>query len=113
MFGLPRPLVYALGALMALVALYLLIDAYGDARYKAGVSDTDLAWKAAGEKLEAQAKASAKDADAASVKRVEAFNEQVAREKEELDDAIASGDSPLDVLFGGMSDDEGGDPSAP
>jgi hypothetical protein len=99
-FTLPRPLLYAIGALVALLALYLLIDAYGDARYDKGKADTDAAWVAAGEKLEEQAAAAAKDADAPAVKRVEAWNEKVETEKERIDAATADGSSPLDALWG-------------
>lgn len=108
-FSIPRPLLYALGALVALVGLYLLIAAYGNARYDAGVSDTDAAWKAAAAKLEAQSAAAAQGAETEAVARQMDWNAKVEAEKERIDDAIASGDSPLDVLFG-VRDDKGGGP---
>lgn len=98
--SIPKPLLYVLGGLLALFALYLLLDAYGDARYDKGKADTDKAWIAAGEKLENQSVVAAGNADAPAVKRVEAWNEKVEAEKERIDAATSDGGSPLDALWG-------------
>lgn len=74
---------------------------YGHTRYQAGVADTDDKWKKAGELLEKQAVKSAGGAETKAVKRIEAQNDIVAKQKEKLDAAEKNGDSALDVLFGG------------
>ncbi len=90
-------LVYGLIALAVIGALWWLrADAYSD-----GVAATDAKWEEAGRRLEKQVRDAAGKADAASVKRVEQNNARVAQEKEKLDEAEATGSSPLDVLFGG------------
>ncbi len=88
---------------LVVLAFVLALNAYGDARYDAGVSETDAKWEEAGRRLEKQATVSAGKADAASVVRVEEFNDRVAAEKDRLDEAEREGSSPLDVLFGGNS----------
>ncbi len=85
---------------VVLVAFYLLLDAYGDSRFRAGEQATDARWKEAAWKLEAQAAAAASTATAASVARVMDYNAKVADDKERLDAAAVDGSSPLDVLFG-------------
>lgn len=84
---------------LLLVGFYLLLDAYGDSRYRAGVTATDTRWEEAGRKLEAKAAESATKADKASVVRVLDYNAKVADEKERLDATAVDGTSPLDVLF--------------
>lgn len=86
--------------LLILGAFYLMLDAYGDSRYRAGVSETDAKWEEAGRRLEEQARQSASAADKAAAKTIEAHNERVEAEKERIDEAIREGSSPLDVLFG-------------
>lgn len=76
--------------------LWLRADAYRD-----GAKATDAKWVAAGAALERKAHAAATEADERSAERVRTANEQLAREKEKLDEAEALGTSPLDVLFGG------------
>lgn len=104
-FGLGKraaqAIAYVALPLLLLGAFYLALDAYGDSRYYAGVTETDAKWEAAGRKLEAQAAASASAADTGSLVRVTDFNAKVAEEKEKLDAAATDGSSPLDVLFGG------------
>lgn len=96
----------ALVGLLAVAAVFFAIRAYGDARYDAGVADTDARWIAAGEKLEQESEASANAADAAAEARTIQFNDALAEEKEKIDEAIAAGADPLDVLFpsGGVPD---------
>jgi hypothetical protein len=89
----------ALAALGLIATIYFAIDAYGDARYDAGVSDTDKAWKAAAEKLEAEGQAAAEAADVQANTREEAWAAQVEREKEAIQDAMESGSSSLDAVF--------------
>ncbi len=90
---------FLLGALTALIGLGLW---YGHARYQDGVSDTDARWKAAGERLAKRAEKSALGADKREADRIEDHAAEVAAEKERIDEAVAAGDSPLDVLFGGL-----------
>jgi len=90
-------LTYAVLALALVCGVWWLrADAYSD-----GEAATDAKWVAAGERLERQAAEAAGKASAASAQRIEQNNARVAQEKEKLDDAEASGSSPLDVLFGG------------
>lgn len=91
---------YVVLPLLLLGAFYLALDAYGDSRFRAGVTETDDRWEAAGRKLEAQAAASASAADTTALVRAVDYNAKVAKEKEKLDAAATDGSSPLDVLFG-------------
>lgn len=102
-FSIPKPLLYALGALLVLGAFYLMLDAYGDSRYQAGSDNADARWEEAGRRLEQQAAQSRTKADDAAVVRGEAYMERVEVEKERIDEAVATGGSPLDVLFGADS----------
>lgn len=89
-----------LGAVLLLVAFYFALDAYGDARYDKGKADADAAWIEAGEKLKAKAAESGKKADVKAAERQAEHDAQVQAEKEKIDEALAEGSSPLDVLFG-------------
>lgn len=84
----------------AVIAIALSIWAYGNARYNAGVTDTDAKWDEAGERLARQAETARSEADAASAGRAAEEFERVKDEKEKIDAATDSGSSPLDVLFG-------------
>ena len=77
---------------------WLRADAYGD-----GERAADERWQEAGRKLERQAEASADRADDRAEIREAEFMEQVAEEKERIDEAERNGSSPLDALFGGGS----------
>lgn len=95
----------ALGAAVTLVALFIW---WGNARHSQGVEETDAKWQLAADKL---ARDASKSADAATRKeapRIAAHAAQVAAEKEKIDEALADGRSPLDVLFpaGGVRDDD-------
>lgn len=86
-----------IGAALAVVAAVLW---FGHARYQAGVRDTDAKWEAAGERLAAQAEKAGTVADRREADRIEDHAAAVAAEKERIDEAVADGRSPLDVLFG-------------
>lgn len=88
-----------IGVVGLIAALWIGLILYGNARYRAGVEDTDAKWVAAGEKLKAQAAKSATRADQAEARRIEDHTEQLAAEKERIDAAISEGRSPLDALF--------------
>jgi len=77
------------------------LDSYGDRRYKEGVAATDMKWEKASAALKAQAAQSAGKADDAAANRLTEHLAQATKEQEKVDDAIANGSSPLDVLFGG------------
>lgn len=85
--------------LLILGGLYLLLDAYGDAKYSAGVSDTDAKYAAASAKLHQDA-ANARDeaTKKAAVREAEGAAKLI-EEKEKIDEAVASGGDPFDVLF--------------
>lgn len=86
-------------AVVVLLAFYLVLDAYGDARYNAGKDHADAAWHAAAEALEAQSRASAADADKPADTRKAAYAAALRLEKEKIDATIAQGGDPLDILF--------------
>lgn len=90
--------------LLAIIAVLGLIwwrvDAFGDRRYRAGVTATDAKWEEAARRLQAAAAASATQADDAAANRLHTFENQVAAEQESIDAAEANGSSPIDVLFG-------------
>lgn len=88
-----------LGGLGAVALLIAGVWLYGHLQYKAGVRDTDQRWIAAGEKLKKEAAASASAADTKAAVATAEHVAQVRHEKEEIDEALARGDSPLDVLF--------------
>jgi hypothetical protein len=87
--------------LLLLAVFYLALDAYGDARYRAGKDDADAAWIAAGKKLEEQSDQAAAAADAGAAERAAEFSARLEQEKEAIDAAVADGGDPIDVLFPG------------
>lgn len=96
-FANKKWLAIAAGALLVIVFVWWLRhDAYKD-----GVRATDAKWVEAGRRLEEAAAKSATKADVSAEARAMEFNDKVLEEKEKLDEAERSGDSPLDVLFGG------------
>jgi hypothetical protein len=86
-------------ALVALGALYLILDAYGDARYDAGKDEADRQWRVASERLGRQSQDAAAAADRPAAERESAYADKLAAEKEKVDAAIADGGDPLDILF--------------
>lgn len=90
------PIAIAIGVVLA---FYLALNAYGDARYDAGKDDADAAWAAAAKRLEEQSDAAAGEAEVGAIEREREYLERVREEKEKVDAAIDSGGDPLDVLF--------------
>ena len=106
---LPTRTLIATGvALLVVVGLVVAILAWGQARYDAGKSKSDAQWQEASARLEATAREAGTTASAIETIRVREYNALVAEEKDLIDEAVADGRSPLDVLFGngGVRDDE-------
>ncbi len=86
--------------------IWLLILAWSQARYDAGhaagAAEADARWRAAARRLEQGLDRSADRADAREAARIRQYQAAVAEEKEKIDEAVADGRSPLDVLFGGL-----------
>lgn len=89
-----------LGAVLLMVAFYFALDAYGDSRYREGKKDADAAWIEAGNRLIAKSQKAGTKADKAAAAREADFAAKQEDEKERIDEAVAEGDSPFDVLFG-------------
>lgn len=93
------------GPLVALGLIIAGISAWGSSKYraghKAGVTETDAAYKTASDKFKADAAASASKADDKAVARLEEYQEQAKEDQAAVDAAIKEGSSPLDALFGG------------
>ena len=85
---------------LAVAVFFILLDAYGDARFREGESHADAKWQEASRALEEQAASAEDEEDALSAERVAEHNERVREERERLDEAETHGTSPLDVLFG-------------
>ena len=94
----------ALAAVASIVILVVVVLSWGQSRYDAGVTATDARWVEAGRRLEEQAATSADAADRREAPRIENHTARVAEEKEKIDEAVAAGSSPLDVLFGVRAD---------
>lgn len=94
-----KPLLILLAVALLVGAFYVMLDKYGDSRYDAGRRDEETAWKAAQDKLLAQAAAAATSADKTALAATIEHAAAVEEEKEKVDEAIANGTSPLDVLF--------------
>lgn len=99
-FAVPSWAWKLLGAVLLLIAFVAMIHMYGNARYKAGVSDTDKLWQEASERLTEKASHATEESNREAAERAADYAEQVAIEKEKIDDAVKNGDSPIDVLFG-------------
>jgi len=85
--------------ILILVLFYLSLDAYGDSRFREGRATGEAAWKAANDRLLKQAAQSADEADRVALAKAIDQAIKVEEEKERIDDAIANGSSPFDVLF--------------
>lgn len=94
-------LAYVAVPLLILAAFYLALDAYGDSRYREGKTAEAEAWKAAEERLLKKSAEAGARADKAAAARQAEHAAAVAEEREKVDEAVANGSSPLDVLFGG------------
>lgn len=101
MFGARDRLIAVGVGLLLILVVAVGVMVWGQSRYDAGVRDTDAKWKAAGLELARKAEASGRIADVREANRIEAHTAAVAEEREKIDEAVAAGDSPLDVLFGG------------
>lgn len=101
--GLSQPIAKAVAyvAIPALIigAFYLLLDAYGDSRYREGKKDANAAWQAASDKLIEKSQAAGTKADKAAAARQADFVAKQEDEKERIEHALDDGSSPLDVLF--------------
>ena len=95
-----------LGAVIVAVVIWLLILAWGQARYDAGhaagAAEADARWRAAAQRLEQRLDRTAAVADRREADRIRDHQAAVAQEKEKIDEAVDAGRSPLDVLFGGL-----------
>jgi hypothetical protein len=85
--------------LLVLGLVWLWLNAYGDRRYDEGIAAERSAWVEASEKLKQQAAASATKADDAAAERLAEHAVEAAVEQEKVNEAIAAGSSPIDVLF--------------
>lgn len=85
-----------------LIGLIVAVLAWGNGRYRQGQTDADARWQEASSRLERQARQAGTAADRQEAERIEDHAARVAREKEKIDEATASGASPLDALFGGV-----------
>lgn len=86
--------------LLALALLWWALDSYGDRRADEREAEVHATYKAASDRLKAQAAKSIAKADDAAAARVEQQQQQVQEELEALDEAQRNGSSPFDVLFG-------------
>lgn len=100
-FAVPRWAWVALGVLAALVAFYFVLDAYGDSRYREGVTAEREAWKEAERKLLAKAANATTKADKQADARAAEYAATVADERKKVNEAVSEGSSPFDVLFNG------------
>lgn len=93
-------LIAFIGIPVLIIALfYMALTFYGNSRYNAGKEASDQAWKDASAKLEYDALAAGTKADEAAALRTQDYNDKLLEEKEKIDEAISTGNSPLDVLF--------------
>lgn len=91
--------IIALVVLAVAGAFYAALDAYGDSQFEAGEAHSDKAWVEASNKLILKASDAETKADASATIRVAEQAVETAIEKEKIDEALAHGTSPLDVLF--------------
>lgn len=99
-FAMPRWAWFVLAGVMALLAFYLALDAYGDSRYREGKSAADKAWQEASNRLIDKAAKAGTKADTKAAARAADYAAKVEDEKEKIDAAVKEGSSPLDALFG-------------
>lgn len=91
----------AIAVVLLFVAWRVERDRYGDKREREGVEETDAKWKAASDKLIADAQAAGTKADKAAAARAADYAAKVEDERERIADAQAEGRSPFDEMFGG------------
>lgn len=103
--GFLSPKVWKIVGVIAVISLVLFLfwralDNYGDARYDDGIAAERAAWEEADRKLQIKVAMSQTEATASSIKREKQHAAAVAKEREKIDEAVAEGRSPFDVLFG-------------
>ncbi len=98
---LPRWAWIGLGAVALLLMFYLALDSYGDRRFGEGRQAEAKAWKDAEAKLLKKAAEAGTRADKVATARVAEHAAVVQEERKKVNEAVAEGSSPLDVLFGG------------
>lgn len=86
--------------LLILAAVYMLLDAYGDSRFREGKAAEKAAWQQAEAKFLKKAGEAEKKADKQAAAREADHIAAVAEERKKIDEAVANGSSPLDALFG-------------
>lgn len=79
--------------------LYFLFDRAMDAAYDKGVKDTRAVYQKASDELMKDAGEAKTKADKQATIAAVQYAEKVEAEKEKIDDAIANGTSPYDVMF--------------
>ena len=95
-------ILYVVAPILVVLILWLALSLYGSSRYKAGERAADARWVEAGRKLEIAAAKSAEQATKNEAPRIAEHQTQVRAETERIDEAVAAGSSPFDVLFGGV-----------
>lgn len=100
--AVPRWVWVAVFALILLAVFWWSLMAWGQARFDAGVAAADARWAEASQRLEDRAREAGQVADIKEAERIQEHAAETAAERERLNDAIDRGDSPLDVLFGGV-----------
>lgn len=93
---LARRIAIGVGGLVLLIVAVML---YGNAKYRAGVRDTDAKWQLASDRAIDKAATAADRATRLEAPKVAEHAAQVEAEKVKIDEAIASGNSSLDALF--------------
>lgn len=88
-----------LGVLALCAAIYFVVDAYGDREFAAGQAAEKQVWEQAEENFKEKAATAKVEADQAAAVREATHAVEVAREREEINEAVAEDRSPLDVLF--------------
>lgn len=86
--------------LLLLAAFYMLLDFYGDSRFREGKAAEKAAWEEAERKLLKKAGEAATKADKQAAARAAEHAATVADERKKIDAAVKEGSSPLDALFG-------------
>lgn len=99
--AMPRWAWWAIGGVLLILAFYLALDAYGDRRFSEGKAAEAAAWKKAEAELLKKAANAQSKADKNAAAREAEHAAVVADERKRIDEAVAEGSSPLDVLFGG------------
>lgn len=93
-----------LGAIAAILfVLWLLnraIDSYGDNREQDGVNKERAAWEEADRQVQIKVAKAQTEATLSAVKREARHTAEVAKERKQVNEAVAEGRSPFDVLFG-------------